>query len=410
MLSLVALRSRIASGALTPEGAIALVRDAIAEREPEVGAFASLDPSPVVPRQGPLAGIAVGIKDVLDTANLPTGMGSPIYDGWRPRADAPAVARLRALGAVPLGKTATTAFAFLDPAPTRNPRAPGHTPGGSSAGSAAAVAAGMLPLALGTQTGGSVIRPAAYCGVVGMKPSFGLLPTIGMKCFSWTLDTLGLFTAGVADAAQALALMTGRPELDGIEAPSAPRIGIVVPAFCDAPEPEAMAALRQAARAAEKAGAVVHDLDLPGLFAEAFAAHGAIQDFEGAQALRWEYDTHRDALAPMLRAHLDAAQAVTPTAYDAAMRVAREARGGLPSLFAGIDVILTLSAPGPAPAGYASTGDSRFNRLWTLLGVPCVTVPVPGDKLPLGVQVIAAVGQDGTALRAARFIETAMAR
>ena len=335
-------------------------------------------------------------------------MGSPIYDGWHPRADAPTVARLRALGAVPVGKTTTTAFAFLDPTSTRNPRAPGHTPGGSSAGSAAAVAAGMLPLALGTQTGGSVIRPAAYCGVVGVKPSFGLLPTVGMKCFSWTLDTLGLFTAGVADAAHALALMTGRPDLDRAATAHAPRIGIVIPSFCGAPEPEAVAALRQAATAAEGAGAIVGDLDLPNGFAEAFAAHGAIQDFEGAQALRWEYDTHRDALAPMLRAHLDSARSVTPPVYDAAMRVANEARDRSTSLFDGVDAILTLSAPGPAPAGHASTGDSRFNRLWTLLGVPCVTIPVPGTGLPLGVQVIANVGQDGAALRAARFIETAL--
>ncbi|RYB06789.1 amidase [Lichenibacterium ramalinae] len=408
MLSLLALCARIASGALTPEDAIALVRDAIAECEPAVGAFASLDPSPVVPRLGPLAGIAVGVKDVIDTAHLPTGMGSSIYDGWHPRADAPAVARLRALGAVPLGKTATTAFAFLDPAATRNPRAPGHTPGGSSAGSAAAVAAGMLPLALGTQTGGSVIRPAAYCGVVGVKPSFGLLPTVGMKCFSWTLDTLGLFTAGVADAAYALALMTGRPDLDRVAAGHAPRIGVVVPPFCDAPEPEGMAALRRAAAAAEGAGAIVSDLDLPNVFAEAFAAHGAIQDFEGVQALRWEYDSHRGALAPMLRAHLDAARSVTPPVYDAAMRVAREARGRSSSLFDDVDVILTLPATGPAPAGYGSTGDSRFNRLWTLLGVPCITIPVPGAGLPLGVQVIAGIGMDGAALQAARFVETAL--
>lgn len=410
MLSLLSLRNRITAGGLSPEGAIALTRDAIAAREPEVGALVSLDPAPAVPGTGPLAGIAVGVKDIIDTADLPTRMGSAIYDGWRPRADAPVVARLKALGAVPLAKTTTTAFAFLDPTPTRNPRAPGHTPGGSSAGSAAAVASGMLPLALGTQTGGSVIRPAAYCGVVGVKPSFGLLPTVGVKCFSWTLDTLGLFAAGVADAAHALALIAGRPGLDlsGGRPTRGLRIGVVLQDFCVAPAPEGLEALRRAASAAEAAGAVVRDLDLPGIFADAFAAHGAVQDFEAAQALRWEYETHRDALPPMLRAYLDAARAVTPADYDGAMRVAREARGGLGGLFGEVDVILTLSAPGPAPAGYASTGDSRFNRLWTLLGVPCVTVPVSTAGPPLGVQVIANLGQDGPALAAARFIEAAL--
>jgi Asp-tRNA(Asn)/Glu-tRNA(Gln) amidotransferase A subunit family amidase len=411
MLSLLSLRARIEAGALTPEGAIAMVRDAIQAREPEIRAFASLNQDPVVPVSGPLAGIAVGIKDIIDTADLPTGMGSPIYDGWRPRADAPVVARLKLLGAVPLAKTTTTAFAFLDPTATRNPRAPGHTPGGSSAGSAAAVAAGMLPLALGTQTGGSVIRPAAYCGVVGVKPSFGLLPTAGTKCFSWTLDTLGLFAAGVTDAARALALMTGRPDLDGRDdALSAFRIGVLLQDFCDAPAPEAVAALRRAASAAEAAGAVLGDIRLPSVFADAFAGHGAIQDFECAQALRWEYETHRDAIAPMLRAHLDASQTVSPDHYDAALGVARQARRALQDLFSDLDAILTLSAPGPAPAGMTSTGDSRFNRLWTLMGVPCVTVPVPADGPPLGVQVIANVGADRSALTVARFMERALAR
>lgn len=411
MLSLLSLRTRIDAGSLTPREAIALSEAAIVEHEPVVGALVSRDPDPAVPERGPLAGIAVGVKDILDTADLPTQMGSPIYEGWRPRADAAAVARLRRLGAVPLAKTTTTAFAFLDPTETRNPRHPGHTPGGSSAGSAAAVAAGMLPLALGTQTGGSVIRPAAYCGVVGMKPSFGVLPTVGMKCFSWTLDTLGLFTAGVADAAHALALMTGRPGLDlRATDPGAPRIGIVLQDFCAPAEPEALGALERVRVAAERAGARPRDIALPAIFSEAFGLHGTIQDFEAAQALDWEYVTHRADLGPLLGAHLDAAQAVTPAAYDASLKVADRARRQLPDLFAehDLDVILTLSAPGPAPEGYASTGDSRFNRLWTLMGVPCVTVPVGSTMagLPLGVQVIARPGDDARALMAARFFET----
>ncbi|NEU12746.1 amidase [Methylobacterium sp. BTF04] len=410
MQSLLSLRTRIEAGTLTPRAAIALSEAAIAEREPDIQALVSCQTNPVVPERGPLAGIAVGVKDILDTADLPTQMGSPIYAGWRPRADAAAVTRLRRLGAVPLAKTTTTSFAFLDPTKTRNPHHRGHTPGGSSAGSAAAVAAGMLPLALGTQTGGSIIRPAAYCGVVGLKPSFGLLPTVGMKCSSWTLDTLGLFTAGVADAAHALALMTGRPGLDlPASDPGLPRIGIVLQDFCTPAEPEALEALLRVRTSAEAAGARLRDITLPAVFAEAFGLHGTIQDFEAAQALDWEYATHRVDLGPLLGAHLDAAQKISAAAYDASMKVAHRARRQLPDLFAehDVDVILTLSAPGPAPEGYASTGDSRFNRLWTLLGVPCVTVPVGRTAigLPLGVQTIARLGDDARALAAARFIE-----
>ncbi|AWB21731.1 amidase [Methylobacterium currus] len=412
MLSLLDLCARIDAGRLTPEGAIGLVREAIAAREPEVGALVCVDPAPVVPGKGPLAGIAVGIKDIIDTADLPTRMGSAIYDGWRPRADAPAVARLKTLGAVPLAKTTTTPFAFLDPTATRNPNHPGHTPGGSSAGSAAAVAAGMLPLALGTQTGGSIIRPAAFCGVVGVKPSFRLLPTVGVKCYSWALDTLGLFAAGVADAAHALALLADRPAIARVEEAGAPRIGILRQDFCAAPEPEAEAALARAAQAAERAGAAIRDLTLPAPFGEAFAVHGTIQDYEARQALAWEYATHRDALPPRLRAALDAAQGIETASYDAARRTAHHARRGLKDVFSegGFDVLLTYAAPGAAPAGLDHTGDSRFNRLWTLMGVPCVTLPVDRTSagLPVGIQVIARFGDDGRALAAAGLIERAL--
>ncbi len=412
MLSLLDLCARIESGRLTPAGAVGLVREAIAAREPAVGALVCTDPAPAIPTTGPLAGIAVGIKDIIDTADLPTAMGSPLYEGWRPRADAPVVARLKRLGAVPLAKTTTTPFAFLDPTATRNPHHPGHTPGGSSAGSAAAVAAGMLPLALGTQTGGSIIRPAAFCGVVGVKPSFRLLPTVGVKCYSWALDTLGLFAASVPDAAHALALLADRPVIALRGDPGGLRIGIVRQDFCAAPDPEAEAALARAARAAERAGARVQDYALPASFGEAFAVHGTIQDHEVRQSLAWEYTTHRDALPPRLRAALDAAQDIETAAYDAARRTAHHARRGLKDVFSqdGLDVILTYAAPGAAPAGLDHTGDSRFNRLWTLMGVPCVTLPVARTSagLPVGVQVIARFGDDGRALAAAGLIERAL--
>ena len=191
MISLADLQRRIASGELSPDDAIAQSHAAIEAKEKDVRAFVRHDKSAKAQASGPLRGIAIGIKDIIDTSDLPTEMGSKIYRGWRPRADAPVVMMLKQAGASIVGKTTTTAFASRDPTATVNPRNPAHTPGGSSSGSAAAVAAGMIPLALGTQTGGSVIRPASYCGVAAIKPSFQLLPTVGVKCYSWTLDTVG---------------------------------------------------------------------------------------------------------------------------------------------------------------------------------------------------------------------------
>lgn len=410
MLSLVDLRTRLASGVLTPQAAIALSLEAIARHEPGVGALVRHHADPVIAATGPLAGIAVGIKDIIDTADMPTEMGSPIYAGWQPKADAAIVSRLRALGAVPLAKTTTCPFASLDPTLTRNPRDPGHTPGGSSAGSAAAVAAGMLPMALGTQTGGSVIRPAAYCGIAAIKPSFRLLPMVGVKTFSWALDTLGLFGAGVRDVAHALAIIAGRSSIDLSSEQGSPRIGIVTQDFAGKADDDALESLDLAARLVETAGASVRNLALPEALHMAFAVHGTVQDFEARQALAWEYANHRAAISPLLGPQLDAAEGITAEDYDRARRSAHRGRRALKDVFDEVDVLLTVSAPGRAPAGLGSTGDSSFNRLWTLMGVPCVNIPVPGDGLPLGVQVIARFGDDGRALAAARMIEQALAK
>ncbi|HEX8418057.1 MAG TPA: amidase family protein, partial [Methylobacterium sp.] len=303
-------------------------------------------------------------------------------------------------------KTTTSPFASLDPTATHNPHAAGHTPGGSSAGSAAAVGAGMVPLALGTQTGGSIIRPAAFCGVAAIKPSFRLLPLVGVKTFSWALDTLGLFGAGIRDIAHALALLADRPAIDlSGDAPAAPRIGLVLQDFAGAADPDAVEALQAARRAAECGGAIVTDLTLPEALAEAWRCHRTVQDFEARQALAWEYAQHREALTPILRGALDEAQAITAEAYDAARRQAHRARRVLKDVFSEQDALLTFSAPGRAPEGLDATGDPRFNRLWTLMGVPCVNLPVPGEGLPLGVQVIARFGDDGRALAVAAMIE-----
>jgi Asp-tRNA(Asn)/Glu-tRNA(Gln) amidotransferase A subunit family amidase len=214
MISLADLQRRIDSGALSADAAIAQSLEAIDARDTTIGAFVCHSESVRAASAGPLRGIAVGIKDIIDTSDFPTEMGCPaIYGGWQPRADAPVVMMLKQAGATIIGKTTTTAFAANDPTPTLNPHNRDHTPGGSSSGSAAAVGAGMIPLALGTQTGGSVIRPASFCGVAAIKPSFRMLPTIGVKCFSWGLDTVGLFAAGVEDLAQGLSAITNRPEL-----------------------------------------------------------------------------------------------------------------------------------------------------------------------------------------------------
>jgi Asp-tRNA(Asn)/Glu-tRNA(Gln) amidotransferase A subunit family amidase len=408
MLSLLDLLRRIDAGETTPGAAVREAHMAIADRDGDLRAFASVDGSAQAAADGPLRGVAVGLKDIIDTADMPTEMGTPIYAGWRPRADAAIVSALRRAGATVIGKTTTTPLAYLDPTATRNPRNPAHTPGGSSAGSAAAVGAGMIPLAVGTQTAGSVIRPASFCGVASVKPSFRMLPTVGVKCFAWTLDTLGLFAATVADVAYALGAVTGRDDLrvDG-RAPAAPRIGVVTQDFAGAPEDDSATALDAAAQMAERAGAAVRSLQLPPALADAFHLHQPLQDYEARQALAWEYDHHRDRLAPLLRRALDEARTISAETYDQARRAAHQARLALREAFKGADVLLTFSAPGAALEGFGSTGNARFNRVWTLMGTPCVNVPglENAQGMPVGVQVIAPFGRDAEALAAAAFVE-----
>src|SRR5215471_409164 len=270
MMSLAELQRRIENGDLSADTAIAQSLEAIAAQDKKIGAFVCHSIAAHAPSTGALRGIAVGIKDIIDTANFSTEMGSPIYRGFHPRADAPVVAMLKQAGATIIGKTTTTAFASSDPTHTLNPHNHAHTPGGSSSGSAAAVGAGMIPLALGTQTGGSVIRPASFCGTAAIKPSYRLLPTVGVKCYSWTLDTVGLFAAGVDDVARGLAAMTGRPELLLPSDIPAPRIGVVTQDFAGDVEQASVEALRLAARAGERAGASVRTLAMPAIFADAW--------------------------------------------------------------------------------------------------------------------------------------------
>ena len=412
MISLADLQRRIDKGELSADAAIAQALEAIATQDKTIGAFVCHCLAAHAPSAGPLRGIAVGIKDIIDTANFSTEMGSPIYRGFHPRADAPVVSMLKRAGATIIGKTTTTAFAANDPTATLNPHNHAHTPGGSSAGSAAAVGAGMIPLALGTQTGGSVIRPASYCGAAAIKPSYRLLPTVGVKCFSWSLDTVGLFAAGVEDLAKGLSAITGRPELLLPASIAAPRIGVVTQDFAGEAEAESVHALQITTRAAERAGASVRALPLAEIFADAWRIHTTVQQFEAHQALAWEYRERYDEMAPLLRGRLDESRDIPPAEYDEAQAIAARGRASLAGIFEQVDVLLTYSAPGAPPKGLDSTGDPRLNRLWTLMGTPCVNVPayVAEGNLPVGVQVIAPFGADAKALAAARFVEQALKR
>jgi len=419
MLSALELARLVEAGSLTPADVLERCAQAITAREKDVGAFTVLDldhARETATREAttlsarPLRGLPVGFKDIFDTADFPTAYGSAIYAGHRPRADAALVAMARRAGANIVGKTVSTEMAFLDPAATRNPRNLAHTPGGSSSGSAAAVAAGMLPIAFGTQTGGSVIRPAAYCGVTGFKPSYRLLPMVGVKCFSWSLDTAGLFAASVADAAFAAAAITGRDlRIDGLDS-GAPRIGLVRMHIDDEASPDMLRAVETAARAAEKHGARVTEVVLPPLLAQAWNIHGTIQNYEAARALAFEYDHHRAQMSKFLGTLLDQAAAITADAYDDARRISKRARQAFGEIMSEFDVMLAPAATGAAPRGLASTGDPRFNRLWTLLGAPCVNIAglSDGHGLPLGVQAIGRFGRDRTMLEAAHFVERAL--
>jgi len=420
MLAALALAQSIEKGELTPVDVIQQCAAAIAAREPEIAAFTVLAPETAQRQTNaatihladqPLRGLPVAIKDIFDTADLPTQYGSAIYAGHQPKADAAMVSMVRRTGGFVIGKTVTTEFAHLQPGRTRNPRQPAHTPGGSSSGSAAAVAAGMVPIAIGSQTGGSVIRPAAFCGVTGFKPSYKLLPTVGMKCFSWHLDTVGVFAARVVDVAFATAAICGRDLTVGPPG-AVPRLAVVRTHVWTEASEDMQAAVETAARAAAAAGARVTELTLPPVFDAAFAAHPIIQDYEAFRALAFEYDHYRDDLGPHLRALLDHAASITAEQYDAARHTTHQARRALADLSDGYDAFLTPSAPGAAPLGLDSTGSPIFNRLWTLMGTPCVNVTGLTDAsgLPLGVQIVGRFGRDRSALEVAQFLEDAIRR
>jgi len=421
MLGVREILKRVAAGEATAESEARACLDRIAEREAAVGAWAFLDSERAIAEarrrdqsrtKGPLYGVAVGIKDIFDTADMPTAYGSPIYANHRPAADAACVALLRAAGAVALGKTVTTEFAMTHPGKTCNPHNPAHTPGGSSSGSAAAVAAGMVPVALGTQTLGSVIRPAAFCGIVGFKPSYGAINRAGLKYASESADTIGLFVRAVADIPPVLAAFTGAPMASYDKTlDKAPRIGLVRGIEWDKAAQAAQAAFEDAAQRLAKAGASLRDVAIDPTLKAAHDRSRIITGYELARAYAYEWFNHRDRLSPAFARNVADGMAITFADYNSARGAFDVARRAVSDAFGDSDFWLTLPAPGEAPKGIEATGDPVFNRLWTLLHVPCLTVPCGKGPagLPLGVQLIGPPRGAARLLAAGRWVEAALA-
>lgn len=413
--SIAELAAAVRAGERSAESIAVACAAAVAAREPQLQAFACFEAATLIGsaraldrdaalRSKPLAGVPVAVKDIIDTAQYPTTYGSPIYAGHRPALDAACVALLRQAGALVLGKTVTAELAFLAPGPTRNPRAPEgavHTPGGSSSGSAAAVAAGLAPAALGTQTAGSVIRPASFCGVVGYKPSPRLIPRSGVKVVSDTLDEVGLFAASVDDAALLASVLAQRPEWAALAGAGrdgpAPRVGWHLTSQAQRAEPAMRQAVERAAERAWQAGAQRAQARWPERFAGLFDAQRTIQWAEMARSLAPEFAYRREQLASQTEQAIAEAQAFPAERYPQALLLAKQCREQLEDAFNGADLILTASAPGEAPPGLQSTGDPLFNRPWQLLGCPMISLPLARglQGLPLGVCAVARPGDDG---------------
>lgn len=409
----------VAAGELSAEALLAACLARIHERDPEIRAWAHLDEELALrmarardaqagPR-GPLHGIPVGIKDIIDTEELPAERGSVIHRGRRPGRDATATAILRAAGAVILGKTVTTEFACGGPGPTRNPHNPEHTPGGSSSGSGAGVADCQVPLALGTQTAGSVIRPAAYNGIPGLKPSFGTVPRDGVSFVADSLDTIGWYGRSIEDLALVLGTYRGEalPPLEMLVDHTAVR-GLRI-ALCRTPDwahtgAGVAEALDDAAEALRGAGASVEAMELPPEFDDLGEAQNVIMCREMTYWLGAEWRDRKPDLSDHIKERLALGEAASAAELREAYGLVMRSRAAAPALFSRYDAIIAPSAPGEAPHGIAGTGNPILNRLWTVLHLPCVAVPVrrgPGG-MPVGVQFVGAFGSDARLLAIAQ--------
>ena len=422
----------IHEGALTSEDLVQACLARIRELEPKVQAWTFLDEEHALGQAraadelrrsgeavGPLCGIPVGIKDIIDTSDMPTENGTVLHQGRTPRNDAAVVSALRAAGAVILGKTVTTECAYFHPGKTRNPHNPDHTPGGSSSGSAAAVAAGMVPLALGSQTNGSVIRPAAFCGVYGFKPSHGLIPRTGILPLSRTLDHVGVFARSLEDVALIAEVLVGYDQGDP---DTRPRAQVPFRAVCAEEPPippllafiktphwdKAEAGTKEAfAELAEALGDRMEEVELFSSAADAWTIHKTIMEAEMASNLEREWTRGRDKLSQTLRALIECGRELRAVDYQAALRAIGPMADSLDELFMErYDAILTPSAPGTAPKGLSATGDPAFCTPWTLCGVPSISLPLMRGEngLPLGVQLVGRRGFDARLLRTARWL------
>ena len=430
-LDAVALRDRLAAGTLRAAELAAACLARIEAREPEVGAWAWLDGEHVMQQAkqldalrtsgrplGPLHGLPVGLKDIIDTAGLPTENGTALDAGRKPTEDAYVVRRLKQAGAVIMGKTVTTELALRTPGKTRNPHNPAHTPGGSSSGSAAAVADAMVPLALGTQTMGSVIRPASYCGVVGFKPSFGAIPRSGVLSQAPSLDTLGVFAGSLGGAAMLADCLFGHdPDDPATRLVPDPRLAAT--AAADPPVTPSFAFVRQPAWATaapemqegfaeltEALGERCDEVELPAAFGEALGHAELVQLAELSKAYDHYARRGRDRLSADMQKAIDAGGRVLAHDYLAALDWPGVLNAALEAVFSRFDAIITPAAPGPAPEGLESTGSPAFNGIWTFCGMPAVTLPLlqAESGLPMGVQLVGRRGDDARLLRSARWL------
>jgi len=399
-LSAVEAVRRMRSGRLSARDLLESCLERVSVREGEVKAFsfkAAQHPIGNAPQDGPLSGIPIGVKDVFDTADMPTEYGSPIWKNWQPRAEAASVVQVKRAGAIVIGKTVTAEFAIRTPGPTTNPHNPKHTPGGSSSGSAAGVADFFFPVALGTQAMGSIIKPAAYCGVVGFKPSFGILPRAGAKSPADSLDTVGILAREVADCRLLFASMLGlRSDIDNRAAAPTPRIGFAKTFIWPKASAETQALLERVAISLSRAGAIVADFDLPFQYEKLGSSFPTVLNYEANQALAWERQTHPGHISAALLTQLETGSRSSFEQYFDATQTMQYLRRRFSDDLGDFDVLITPAATGEAPEGLADIGDSSFNYIWTALHVPCVTIPVGvGSKhLPLGLQIIARGGRD----------------
>jgi Asp-tRNA(Asn)/Glu-tRNA(Gln) amidotransferase A subunit family amidase len=403
----------VSRGAFRAEDVIRACLERIEIRDKQVKAWTYLDPELALAsaraldgqrEKGPLAGVPLGVKDVIDTFDMPTDMGSPIYRGNRPSADAPSVALARRAGAIIIGKTVTCEFAGLTPNVTRNPHDLDRTPGGSSSGSAAAVADFMAAAAYGTQTGGSVLRPASFCGVVGYKPSYNLICRGGMKFAAESRDTIGLIVRSVEDADLLASVLTGRARLRLREA--APRIGLCRTHLWEHALPESKQAVEDAARRLERAGAKLSEIQLPGSFAALADARIVINPFERARSLAHEWNTNRDALSPGLSAQIQEGLRIPYERYIQSLKRIKACRDEIPAVFGESEILLAPCVTGEAPIGLQSTGDTRFQEFWTALHVPAITLPAykGPNGLPIGIQLVGRIYDDEVLLGAAQWV------